>query len=599
MKNVLGRFSLILAFLAIYVPGSSSYAYVYGEHKELGEVAFRVSIDHLVKQGVFPNKQVVEAYIKELLNMEYNEAEKSWEFRELSHQPNVVTYGVLGGLAGDHVQNTMDMEAYLQDRSSKLNQTISLHNHYLGQSRTSAPDKELFDVDHGYGILAYVNYSHFYQYAKSFEEHLEDVDPENVRELFEPSNTYKIYEATNTHLINRYLTLHLFAVTMAERAGRFYAKGKKEEASTALYYAFLTNAFADHYLEDAFAAGHLVVNRTFFSTLINSKALHDFYNDVGATVANRKGEVWKITGDGAMNRSEKEWEDAKKYSDVRLGNLNAPYAKGYTDEATRYTDKYVRAVAATTVSIIDVWEAFERARKGDETVLLDRVPKERKKRPAFYFENFEVLSMIPIPFGTELKDYSFPKGNKKEVEKAVQLLPTRNYVRSRVANSLMFIYGPALLDAQPGRLGGRFNLGGLYYDFHDAEHKKGTTDHWLAGTVSFSHGFSHKADPSFWWFKGGPAYNLDVWVSDKRFFSVYSYLEMGGDVSQDDLHFLFAPTVGLQLGSLIGWDNYTLPRWVSIPLQMLLPVKASMSYNVIAGARKNRFTWQIEIDLLY
>jgi hypothetical protein len=75
-------------------------------------------------------------------------------------------------------------------------------------------------------------------------------------------------------------------------------------------------------------------------------------------------------------------------------------------------------------------------------------------------------------------------------------------------------------------------------------------------------------------------------------------MELGADIHSGDARFLFTPTLGVQLGSLIGWDNFTFPRWISIPLQMLLPMKASVSYNIIPGA-PDKLTWQIEADLLY
>jgi hypothetical protein len=61
------------------------------------------------------------------------------------------------------------------------------------------------------------------------------------------------------------------------------------------------SAFADHFLEDAFAAGHMGFNRT-ASGASASKSFHDAWNARGRVVTDRKGDRWITFGDGRLDR---------------------------------------------------------------------------------------------------------------------------------------------------------------------------------------------------------------------------------------------------------------------------------------------------------
>jgi hypothetical protein len=49
---------------------------------------------------------------------------------------------------------------------------------------------------------------------------------------------------------------------------------------------------------------------------------------------------------------------------------------------------------------------------------------------------------------------------------------------------------------------------------------------------------------------------------------------------------------------LLGWDNYTLPDWLRIPLQVVLPVKGCVTYNVVSAA-VDEPSFAIEVDLVF
>jgi hypothetical protein len=69
---------------------------------------------------------------------------------------------------------------------------------------------------------------------------------------------------------------------------------------TTLQLALHESAFADHFLQDAFAAGHMGFNRT-ASGAAASKSFHDAWNARGRIVTDRNGDRWTTYGDGRLD----------------------------------------------------------------------------------------------------------------------------------------------------------------------------------------------------------------------------------------------------------------------------------------------------------
>jgi hypothetical protein len=65
--------------------------------------------------------------------------------------------------------------------------------------------------------------------------------------------------------------------------------------------ALQESAFADHFLHDSFAAGHMGFNRT-ASSAAAAKSFHDTWNERGRVVSDRNGDRWITFGDGRLNR---------------------------------------------------------------------------------------------------------------------------------------------------------------------------------------------------------------------------------------------------------------------------------------------------------
>jgi hypothetical protein len=352
-------------------------------------------------------------------------------------------------------------------------------------------------------------------------------------------------------------------------------------------------------------------------------SLHTFYNEVGARVANLRGEIWRTYGDNELNKPERDWERADDYLALHPPRGKSVDEDFLAERPTEMTLKYRKAAQAVAQSLWEVWSAFEKARTGDTSTIMDHlleegeygrpipglmalpvleiipVPKRKSDRPLKYVKLFPVLTMIPIPFGTtDLETLEAPPEKIQALQKVTQLIPNRDFVRTRVANSLMFMWGTNFVENRGGNLGVRLGLGGFFYSYRDLEDKTGSVDHWLGWTISYIVGPGNPQRDTFHRLKLGPQYNMDIWVSRKRYLGMYSYLEAGVDYRHGDANFLFAPSIGLQLGSLIGWDNYTLPDYLRIPLQLILPVKGVVTYNIIDGLKPEP-SFAIEVDLLF
>jgi hypothetical protein len=65
--------------------------------------------------------------------------------------------------------------------------------------------------------------------------------------------------------------------------------------------ALRENAFADHFLQDSFAAGHMGFNRR-ASSAAAAKKFHDHWNARGRVVSDFAGNTWTTYGDGRLNQ---------------------------------------------------------------------------------------------------------------------------------------------------------------------------------------------------------------------------------------------------------------------------------------------------------
>lgn len=135
------------------------------------------------------------------------------------------------------------------------------------------------------------------------------------------------YEHFGWHNMKAYVRLHTRALQLAKRS---YDERKRSASASAKYLrlALITNAFADHYLTDGFAAGHVRLPRTqikswaknelsgpFKETRADILAILLHENDgqlfgspsqVGLRVQNSRGDRWRTRGDQYLRVDENE-----------------------------------------------------------------------------------------------------------------------------------------------------------------------------------------------------------------------------------------------------------------------------------------------------
>ncbi|HOX22780.1 MAG TPA: hypothetical protein PLL10_04890, partial [Elusimicrobiales bacterium] len=301
--------------LSIFAAGTA-HSFNYDEHRMLGDSAFSAFANGLVTQGEFKDKQHLCAFFKKELNITCDETEQKFYFLELSNPPNQITYGILNGLSGDQEDNLLRLREDLLHRYSTMNRIVAFKERKDSQFTDQARLSELSELNPNFIYLAFKNYSHFYDYGKTLDQHIASADKQSLLLLQSPATADRAFQLMEkSNAIAAYITFHATAMSFAEKAGKL-AETDPETSRKYLSYALLYEAFCAHYLEDSFAAGHLVVRRSALGGIVNNKALHDFYNVLGVYVINLNGDVWKTFGDNWLLRVPDQWEDAKSYLDI-------------------------------------------------------------------------------------------------------------------------------------------------------------------------------------------------------------------------------------------------------------------------------------------
>ena len=563
-------------------------AWDYSEHRLIGDVAFMRVYNEFILHNLFADSLEANLFIQEYLQMKYRDDIDNYYFINLSHDNNIITYGILNALSGDHEDNPLDIDEFLRHTTSKLNRVVDLQYEYMKKYETGAPNMEVADKDIDYLIQALYDLSHFYNYGEPFEKQIDEFDKELVKKFSGPSSADDVMnELENTNSINKYISIHTFAILLAEESGRQY-KVDKQKSKRMMYYSLIFEAFANHFLEDHFASGHMVVNRSILSALINNKALHDFYNVNGVNVANLAGETWKQYGDGTFNSQFSSWKTKESYYDI---------------EYPKYTVESERVISAVVNSVKEIFMAFKDVKEDEDyESLYDKIPDDEEKLAPFFISEFKALSYIPIPFNTDVEGHTFSKGDIEKIKKNTQFLKDWSFIKSRVANSITLALMGDFLVGGGGWMTaeGRITFGTLFYSYNYnlEQTKSGTLDRWLGTTASFGMGWQHEGNGiEFRTYQAGFSYNLDWWVSDSRFLGLYGYLE-GGMLNYKGINkFMFTPSIGLQLGSLIGIPYYDWPAWTRIPIQLLLPLKFRYKKSFIGGAHLEQFV--VELDLVF
>ncbi|MCF2604608.1 hypothetical protein JQM84_13070 [Parabacteroides distasonis] len=606
--NTMWRARLLLVLFCVLT--FSAYAWDFAEHRKIGDRAMILMPERLVAAGLFPNEAAFYALLDTVLDVQLSEDGLSFVLNELSQAPNQVTYGTLCGLAGDHVSNPLLLETGLQAHYSKTNRTLLLEADAMQHFQTGANSVELLKVNLAYGVMAIKDLSHFYSYGDDLNDHLRKIDADLIRALASPANVNDTFtKLDRLPSMSKYFCIHIFATYLAEEAGKAHLAGDAHAASDYLFYAMLYEAFAEHFLQDSFASGHQMVRRGFGASAVsNNKALHDFYNTIPVQTANLKGEIWASYGDKRLNQNMEEYIGKESYTEIRVTDPN-PYKLPKGDKYERETRVFYQVVNATCQSILEVWQAYRDAVQGEAKQILSQLPERHEEWPAYIYAHHPVVRDFPLPFGTKLTEVPLDSAawdRQEELQLIVQEPFTRNFIRSRVANSFSFTVTDGLTSTtgMGAGIGGRLSLSMFnWHRFGRANAmsaRKGDVIHWLYPTISGNYfwGDMKQGRPDSWDVKAGAAYNLDLFVSPRRFLGLYAYMEMGVDRRCQETRFVAAPAIGMQLGSLLGLHTFNMPGWLRIPLSYLLPLKFTVSCNKVKG-RPVEWLSAYEIDILF
>lgn len=567
-----------------------SFAYNYNEHQDIGNKAMTLYFNQ--------NNSFENTIFGYYLPIRFDNQSQTYLFSQLSTYNFPIGYGAINGLSGDHVENPLLLEEQLLTKNSTLLKIIALHNLYINLGYSGAPDSKLTKLDNNYAFLALKNLSHFYEYGKGLQANIAAFDIQSIENIINPSEIGTSFKKLNgTNAINMYITLHTAAIYLAELAG-VKAINNDPAAKKYLYYSFLYNGFADHFLEDAFSGGHLLVNRSISASFTNNKSIHDFYSKNGTEVVNLRGEYWKEYGDGYYNQYHKEY--TKKDS---LLNVN------YDAETTESK----RIVEAVSLSLTELFEAFERGYQQGSNIqyIPKKIPSESKsmdEKCIFFTSNFKALHIIPLPYNTELKKIMPDSLANNKVIKDINQTPYyRSFIRSRIANSFIFGSNTGFKGYETSSYNNayvRINVGLIKskYEFNKYNHKKGMVDIWHGYTVSYTLGnyIGNNQDiiGKNWTLKGGFRSNYDFWLTNKRFLGVYMYNEIGMGNKDSRKSFVYVPQIGLQIGSLLNIHYYNMPFLLRLAAQTFLPLKIHLGC-VFSATNRPLYFYGSEINIAF
>ena len=404
------QLTLLIAIICIAVP-TTVFGGAYGEHKLIGDSALRKIVIDREDSSV----------IRSLLN---NAA-------EISLQPSVfVSYGDLCALAGDHTLTVNELLQELTDPASHLYEVIKVQHEAIALGRMAASNGEVLLADPDYLPLALKNYSHFYSFGQSLSEHLEDIDPHAQHALCSGEEEALLH----TNALAKYVMLHSAALCVAEEAGRLARLHDSSWRTTAIR-AIVMNAFADHFLQDAFAPGHLVLRRTVLGSYLTDLSIHDYYNRIGLTLLNARGDVWLAYGD--------EW-------------------------MARQPDNLAYAIEANERSIREILAAFEQGRTSSVEPTSVRQLIERNK----------ALHLVPIPYDSPQEiEWLLPDRDPEKLA-AINTLDHQGPVVSRLGFGIVAGGSYDLSDTRRAEASAGLALRGIGFD---KDHESGSS--WLDASL--------------------------------------------------------------------------------------------------------------------
>jgi hypothetical protein len=281
---------LVAALLVFLTAGTNpTRAWVYPEHREISLIAIeKLSFIH-----------------RSILDRLWTEARTGYELRltktvidiNQTTPVSILDYASWSAISGDHscsaediLNNVLETEWILQVASISAQLKIDLafakeRNERINALRNS--DLFLQRVDPNYATRAGSNNVHFLL-------PLQDVNIDPI------SYGYScIKDTPELNAIGAYIWYHYSALIKATRLST--EDLTPEERSALIRAALADEAFALHFLQDVFAAGHVAGT---WGDASQRKGTHDYYNEQGLKTATWEGEQVILTGDAWMRQDD-------------------------------------------------------------------------------------------------------------------------------------------------------------------------------------------------------------------------------------------------------------------------------------------------------
>lgn len=285
---------LVVLVLSVYlIPVSDSgrcFAYLYPEHRRITLIAIHD----------LSNSRAA------LLDRLWVDARTEYETRLSSHPADTlftdtsgtVDYAAWPAIAGDHSCSSSEMLRTIleSDWITKVSHAAARLGEKLEDAgeekflRTNAQrssDLELLGVDPQMASRAGSNNAHFLLPRAAPNTNMQSYLVECLR------------QGDDINGIGIYAWYHHSALSKARRLSQ---GSLSEDARLNLIRSILADeAFALHFLEDAFAAGHVAGS---WGKASLRKGTHDYYNEAGLTVSSWKGESFVLLGDAWMRQQD-------------------------------------------------------------------------------------------------------------------------------------------------------------------------------------------------------------------------------------------------------------------------------------------------------
>lgn len=278
----------ITALLAIALT-TNTYAWVYPEHRGITLVAI----------------QKLDSARKVILNKLWLQARKGHESRldslaadfQQDVKPNTIDFAAWPAIAADHstspqnmIHNILNTKWILNvaDITARLKNGIAkAKNNSEVEAELRNSDIRLLRADPEYVSRAGSNYVHFMLARKNATT--------TANEYFE-----QCYDSqSDINLAAMYQWYHTSAIS---KAYRLVTETLTPEQYSALSLAILADeAFALHFLEDAFAAGHVAGT---WGNASQRKGTHDYYDEAGLEINTWSGKRLVISGDAYLRPSD-------------------------------------------------------------------------------------------------------------------------------------------------------------------------------------------------------------------------------------------------------------------------------------------------------